>query len=186
MVSAASVVLAFSLSADAFAASLAKGAQYRRLSAYRSIAIAGSFAALEALAPLLGWLIGSRFSDWVAPVDHWIAFGLLGFLGLRMIRHGLSGERESTGSSAPGWLAVGAVALGTSVDGMAVGVTLALVMERILPTVAAIAAVTFAMTWLGLRIGHSAGSRIGRAVETLGGIALFAIGTKILLEHLAA
>jgi|SRR6056297_350003 len=186
MLSTGTFVLAFALSADAFAASLAKGAQHARLTTGRSVAVAGGFATLEALAPLIGWLIGSELGHWIAHVDHWVAFGLLGFMGLRMIRLGLRADAPTAPLSAPTWLALFAVALGTSVDAMAVGVTLALVTDRILPTIAAIAAVTFAMTWIGLRLGHVAGTKIGRFVETLGGFALIAIGTKILIQHLAA
>jgi manganese efflux pump family protein len=186
MVSVGTLVLAFGLSADAFAASLAKGAQFRRLSTARSAAIAASFATLEALAPLIGWLVGSRFGHWVAPFDHWVSFGVLGALGVRMIVQGITAGKEGRPSPAPTMLAMVAVALGTSIDGAAVGVTLALVSERIVPMLAAIATVTFGMAWIGLRIGHGVGMRVGRIVEILGGIGLIAIGTKILVEHLLA
>lgn len=188
MVTTASFVLAISLSADAFAASLAKGAQFRHLSVRRSLLIAAGFALLEALTPLAGWLIGSTLGPWLAAVDHWVAFALLSVLGVRMLWSRAETGQESgfAASAAPGWAAIALAAMGTSVDGLAVGVTLALVMEHILPVLAVIALVTFTMVWIGLRIGHAAGIRIGRAVQTLGGIGLIAIGTKILLEHVLA
>jgi len=186
MFSTATFALAVSLSTDAFAASLAKGASFPRLPIRRSLAIAGSFAVLEALAPLAGWLIGSNLGPWLAAVDHWVAFALLGFLGLRMV---WQSRRSETGGHAPaalGWGAVAIAALATSIDGLAAGVTFALVMDRILPLLAAIAIVTFLMVWIGLRLGHAAGSRLGRIVQTLGGLGLMAVGTNILLTHLAA
>lgn len=186
MFSTATFALAMSLSADAFAVSLAKGALFPNLPIRRSLVIAGSFALLEALAPLAGWLIGSTFGPWLAAVDHWVAFGLLGFLGLRMMLQGRTCNGAGQLLAPPGWIAVAVMALGTSVDGLAVGVTFALVMDRILPLLVAIAVVTFLMVWIGLRLGHLAGSRLGRIVQTLGGLGLILIGTKILFEHLIA
>jgi len=196
MFSTATFALAMSLSADAFAVSLAKGALFPNLPIRRSLVIAASFALLEAVAPLVGWAIGNALGPWLAAVDHWVAFGLLGFLGLRMVMQsgvmqggvmqGGKGVGDGQLLSPPGWIALGVTALGTSVDGLAVGVTFALVMDRILPLLVAIAVVTFLMVWLGLRLGHAAGSRFGRIVQTLGGIGLMGIGTKILFEHLMA
>ena len=187
MFSTATLALAISLSADAFAASLAKGASFPRLPVRRSLLIAASFAVLETLAPLAGWLIGSALGPWLAAVDHWVAFGLLAFLGLRMVWQSMeAGAVQHGPQAAPGWGVVVAAALATSVDGLAAGVTFALVIDRILPLLAAIAIVTFFLVWLGLRLGHAAGSRLGRIVQTLGGCTLILIGTKILVEHLAA
>lgn len=186
MFSTATFALAISLSADAFAASLAKGALFPHLPIRRSLLIAASFAVLEALAPLAGWLIGSTLGPWLAAVDHWVAFGLLGFLGLRMIWQGWQPGDGRPSLPSPGWAAVAVTAMGTSVDGLAAGVTFALVMDRILPLLAAIAIVTFLMVWAGLRLGHAAGSRLGRIVQRLGGLGLILVGTKILFEHLMA
>lgn len=186
MFSTATFALAMSLSADAFAVSLAKGALLPRLPIRRSLVIAASFAFLETLAPLAGWLIGSTLGPWLAAVDHWVAFGLLGFLGLRMLLQARNSGGGGQLLAAPGWIAVAAMALGTSVDGLAVGVTFALVLDRILPLLVAIAVVTFLMVWIGLRLGHLAGSRLGRIVQTLGGLGLILVGTKILFEHLMA
>jgi len=186
MISGAVVGMAFAVSTDAFAASLAKGAQFPRLTWRRTAAIAGSFATLEAFAPLAGWLIGREAGQWLTHLDHWIAFGLLGLLGLSMIFRGGRAKAENSALSAPTWLTIALVALATSIDAVAVGLTLALVLEQILPALAVIAAVTFIMTWAGLRLGRSASFRLGRVVETLGGLTLIAIGTKILAEHLLA
>lgn len=186
MISGTVVGMAFAVSTDAFAASLAKGAQFPRLSWGRTAAIAGSFATLEAFAPLAGWLIGREAGQWLTHLDHWIAFGLLGILGLSMILRGQRADAKDSSVSAPTWLAVGLVALATSIDAAAVGMTLALVLEQILPALAVIAAVTFIMTWTGLRLGRTAGFRLGKVVETLGGLTLIAIGFKILAEHLLA
>jgi putative Mn2+ efflux pump MntP len=187
MLTSANLALAISLSADAFVASLAKGAQFPRLPVLRSLAIASGFALLEALMPLAGWMIGEAVGPWLAAVDHWVAFCLLGFLGLRMIVSGLTETKvDRDAMPTPGWLAIAAVACGTSLDGLAAGMTFALVVERILPLLAAIAVVTFLLVWLGLRVGHIAGSRLGRVVQVLGGLTLVAVGSNILLEHLSA
>ncbi len=186
MFSIATFALAMSLSADAFAASLAKGALFPSLPIRRSLLIAASFAVLEALAPLAGWMIGNTLGPWLAAVDHWVAFGLLGFLGMRMVWQSAQGGGTLQVLPSPGWIAVAVTALGTSVDGLAAGVTFALVMDRILPLLVTITIVTFLMVFLGLRLGHAAGSRLGRIVQRLGGLGLMAIGTKILFEHLMA
>jgi manganese efflux pump family protein len=186
MFTTTALAFAFSLSADAFAVSLAKGAQFRHLTVRQSLVIATGFAVLETLTPLLGWLIGSSFGPWLAAADHWVAFGLLGLLGLRMLRRQPADAKSLAARVAPGWLALAVTAMGTSVDGLAVGVTMALVVERIVPLLATIALVTFGLVWFGLQLGYVAGNGLGRPVQVLGGLGLIGIGTKILVEHLMA
>jgi putative Mn2+ efflux pump MntP len=184
MITLQMTVLAFSLSADAFAASMAKGARYSALPIDRSLVIALGFGLLEGLAPLVGYLLGQSFAGVIAELDHWVAFGLLGALGLRMVWASLRTEAVATASRAPALAAIAVTAVGTSVDAMAVGVTLALVSDSVWLTIGTIAVVTFVMTFIGLRLGRVAGARVGRIAELAGGLGLLAIGSTILYSHL--
>lgn len=178
-------ILAFSLSTDAFAASVAKGARFPGMSAPRVASIAFGFGLLEALAPLLGYVLGLQFAGAIEAFDHWIAFAILGFLGGRMIWKSFYDEVVVV-SAAPTVAAVIATALGTSVDATAVGVTLALFSDNIPLTLLAIGIVTFMMTLIGLRLGGVIGERTGRWAELVGGIGLMLIGANILYKHLGA
>lgn len=186
MLSVQTLVIAFSLSTDAFAASLAKGARFPGLAVNRSLLIAFGFGALEALAPLVGFLLGQKFSEVIADFDHWIAFALLGVLGLRMVWKSFQPIEDGDGSLAPSWTAVAVTAVGTSVDATVVGVTLALVSDNIPLTILSIGVVTFGMVFIGLRIGGAVGQRAGQWAERAGGIGLAAIGLNILVTHLMA
>lgn len=176
-------VLAFSLSTDAFAASVAKGARYPGMSGLRTIGIALGFGILEALAPLIGYALGLQFASAIEDFDHWIAFVILAMLGARMLWKSYSDEEEEESSGTPTWAAVAATAAGTSVDATAVGLTLALVSDNIPLTLFAIGLVTFAMTLIGLRLGGLIGDRAGRWAEFAGGLGLIIIGTNILNTH---
>lgn len=176
-------ILAFSLSSDAFAASIAKGARFSGMSWNRSFAIALGFGLLEALAPLAGYLLGQQFASVIEDVDHWIALVLLGFLGLRMVVRSYVDEPEERANGAPTWGAVIATALGTSVDATIVGVTLALVSDNIPLTLFTIGFVTFGMTFIGLRLGGVIGARAGKWAEFFGGIGLAGVGLNIFVSH---
>lgn len=178
------VVIAFSLSTDAFAASVAKGARYPSMSVMRRIGIAFGFGALEALAPLIGYFLGLQFASFIEDVDHWLAFIILGLLGARMVWKSYQDGEEETSSLPPSWAAVAATAAGTSVDATAVGVTLALISDNIPSILIAIGLVTFGMTLIGLRLGGVIGLRIGRYAEFAGGLGLVVIGANILATHL--
>ncbi len=180
------MILALSLSSDAFAASLAKGARYPNMSVARTTGIALGFGALEALAPLIGFLLGRQFAGAIEDFDHWIAFGILGFLGSRMFWLSFQADDDAPALDAnPTVMAIVATALGTSVDATAVGVTLALFTDNIPLTLTAIGGVTFLMALVGLRLGGVIGERFGKWAEMLGGLGLVAIGTNILITHLA-
>lgn len=179
-------ILAFSLSTDAFAASIAKGARFPGMSLPRVASIAFGFGLLEALAPLVGYLLGLQFAGAIEAFDHWIAFAILGFLGGRMVWKSFHEDEADELSIAPTFAAVIATALGTSVDATAVGITLALFSDNIPLTLLAIGFVTFMMTLIGLRLGGVVGARTGRWAELIGGIGLALIGTNILIKHLGA
>ena len=184
------VILSLSMSADAFAAAIGRGAQHRPTvpQALRSGLV---FGVIEAITPLIGFALGVAAAGFVAAIDHWIAFGLLGAVGGKMIWEALKPEDEAeedetaAGKAASrGLVALVATAVGTSIDAGAVGVGLALLGENIWLIAASIGATTFALATLGLLIGKAAGTRLGRIVELVGGVALIALGLKILLEHL--
>ncbi len=180
-------ILSVSMSADAFAAAIGRGAQHRPTvpQALRSGLV---FGVIEAITPLIGFALGVAAADFVQAVDHWIAFGLLGAVGLKMIWEALQrGEAEEDAEPASrGLVALVATAVGTSIDAGAVGVGLALLEANIWLIAACIGFTTFALATLGLLVGKAVGVRLGRIVELIGGVALIALGLKILLEHLGA
>lgn len=176
-------ILAVSLSIDAFIASVGKGAGAARPSlghAARTGAVFGLFAALT---PLLGWALGLAASQYVAAVDHWIAFVLLGGVGAHMILQAFG----PAGAEAPARSVWGLIlaAIGTPVDTMAVGVSLAMLEVNILVIALAIGATTMLLSSAGLLAGRLVSQRFGRLAEMLGGAALIVLGLSILIEHLA-
>lgn len=189
MTPVAIAILSLSMSADAFAAAIGRGAQHRPTvpQALRSGLV---FGVIEAITPLIGFALGVAAAAFVAAIDHWIAFGLLGAVGGKMIWEALKPEDEKEEAAeakkavSRGLIALVATAVGTSIDAGAVGVGLALLGENIWLIAASIGATTFALATLGLLIGKAVGTRLGKIVELVGGVALIALGLKILLEHL--
>ncbi len=179
------LILSFSLSADAFAASVAKGAGFPRLPFRQKAGIALGFGVFEAVTPLFGFFLATWFAAEIAAVDHWIAFAILGGLGMRMLWKSSRPAAVSGYPSRVTWSVVAATAAGTSMDAAAVGVTLAVVGDNLALTLVTIGVVTFLMALIGLRLGGIAGERGGRCAEFLGGLGLIAIGTNILATHLA-
>lgn len=187
MTFAMTFMLALGLSMDAFAAALAKGAALKRPSVPDALRVGAAFGFFEFATPLLGWALGLGFSSWIAAVDHWVAFFLLGVVGTGMVRQALSGgdedEAEDGGRRRLGWWALGSAAVATSLDATAVGVTLAFMDVPIVVTAIVIGVVTFWMALGGVYLGRVAGPVIGRRAEGIGGVVLIAIGIKILVEH---
>ena len=187
MTPGAIAVLAFSMSADACAAAMARGASTRPT--FRNAVKSGLvFGSVEAVTPLLGWAVGLAASRYIAAVDHWVAFVLLGIVGGKMAlegvgRFGRSDEVEHEGLNKTGLLTLDLTAIATSIDAAAVGVTLALVNVSIVSVALAIGATTFTLATAGLLIGRAFGARFGPIIELIGGLGLIAIGTGILLEH---
>ena len=182
-------LLAFAMSTDAFAAAIGKGAALHRPRLREALRTGAIFGCIEALTPLVGWALGLVAARWVAAIDHWIAFGLLGGLGLRMIWLGLRGDAEADVAEKPsrhGFWVLAATGLGTSIDAMAVGVGLALIDVDIVPVAAAIGLTTCAMVTLGVMLGRVLGAMAGRRAEILGGVLLVGVGSAILVEHLRA
>ena len=179
------LVLALSMSADAFAASIGRGATLERPRISEALKTGAIFGVIESITPIVGWAAGVAASGLVQAVDHWIAFLLLGAVGGRMFYNALfkSEEAEQMGASLT---VLAAAAIGTSIDAMAVGVSLALLDADILIVAAAIGFATFALTAGGTLLGRFVGQRLGRYAEAAAGIMLVLIGLRIVTEHLAA
>ena len=178
-------ILALSMSADAFAAAIGQGAA-RRPSVTSAVKTGLVFGAIEGITPILGWALGMAASNWVAAIDHWIAFVLLALVGGKMVWEAVFRAEHADDAPKPGrgrW-AIVATAIGTSIDASVVGVTLALIGANIWVIAAAIGFTTFVLATLGLLIGKTAGARLGSTVELIGGLLLIGLGLKILLEHL--
>ena len=175
-------IIAVSLSMDAFAVSVCKGLSAARPRPVHCLACGGWFGGFQALMPLLGWLLGVRFQGMIVSVDHWIAFFLLGLIGFNMVRESRGGEvEELDGSFGPA--AMLPLAVATSIDALAVGVTFAFLQVDIVPAVLFIGVTTFALSAVGVKVGSVFGARYKGRAELVGGLVLMGMGIKILLEH---
>lgn len=183
MTPSATLILAFSLSVDAFAASVGKGAALERPRVTEALRTGLVFGVVEAITPVLGWALGLAASQWVAAVDHWLAFLVLGLVGGRMVRSAWRPAEVVERPRRHGWALLLATAIGTSLDAMAIGVTLAFLEANIVVAALAIGAATFAMASAGLLLGRWLGGRFGRVAEGLGGLGLMLLGLSILVEH---
>ena len=180
-------VLSLSLSADAFAAAIGRGAQHRPRFA-EAVKTGALFGVIEAVTPVVGWGLGLVAAGLVERIDHWIAFVLLAAVGGRMIWEARHEREEDDGVSGAvkrgGLLALIATAVGTSIDAAAVGVSLAFLGSSIWQVALGVGLTTFILATLGLLIGRQAGAKLGLWAERIGGALLIGLGTKILLEHL--
>ena len=172
------------LSMDAFAVSICKGLATKSVKAKHFLLVGLWFGGFQALMPFIGYLLGSSFEQYIVSFDHWIAFILLVLIGANMIRESFSKEEEaSNGSFAVKVMFLLAVA--TSIDALAVGITFALLPDvNIALAVSLIGITTFFLSGIGLKIGNAFGTRYKSKAELAGGLILVLIGTKILLEHL--
>ncbi len=187
--SAASVfVLALGMSVDAMVAALGRGSAGRRPSVGESLRVGLLFGVVEAITPVIGWAAGIAASSFITAVDHWIAFGLLGTVGARMVYQAAFSRHDErpAGDARTSLVATLATAVGTSLDAMAVGVSLAFLEVNILVVALAIGSTTAVMAGGGMLVGRLVGPRFGRAAEALGGLALVGLGVAILIEHLSA
>jgi len=179
------LAIALGLSFDTFAVSLTCGVADVRILFRTALRVAFIMAFFQGAFTVAGFFAGSVISDAVNSVDHWIAFVLLCFLGGRMIVNGLWAKENEGGSDLISLPSIVTMAVGTSIDALAVGVSFALLSINIWIAGFLIAAVTFIASMIAIRIGKSAGKRLGPRVEIIGGIILIAIGVKILIEHLS-
>ena len=178
-------MIALGLSMDAFAVSLSKGMCIQRLDMQRPLVIAVFFGGFQALMPLLGWLLGKQFERYITAVDHWVAFGLLAFIGGKMIFDVLKDNGiPETCEYTLRLREVLILAVATSIDALAVGITFSFLHVAIIPAISLIGAITFLLSFAGVCIGHKCGAKLQSKAEFAGGVVLILIGTKILLEHL--
>ena len=176
-------LIAVGLSMDAFAVAVCKGLATGKVK-FRHMLIPGVwFGAFQALMPLIGYFLGSRFEKYIVSVDHWIAFVLLAGIGANMLREALKSE-EGDEDATLAWKVMLPMALATSIDALAVGVTFGFLQVRILPAVCFIGVITFLLSAAGVKVGSLFGERWRKGAQIAGGVILILLGLKILLEHL--
>lgn len=175
-------VLAVGLSMDAFAASICKGLSLKKLNAHHAVTVGLYFGGFQAGMPLIGYLLGMQFQQLISNIDHWIAFVLLVLIGTNMVRESREEAEVLDDQLKP--KAMLGLAVATSIDALAVGVTLAFLNVSILPAVSFIGVVTFTLSALGVALGHRFGAKYKSQAELVGGIVLILMGSKILCEHL--
>ncbi|MBP7864478.1 MAG: manganese efflux pump [Acidobacteria bacterium] len=198
--------IAVGLAMDAFAVAIATSVTLRTVSGRQYFRLSFHFGFFQFMMPLAGWLLGTGFASYMADYDHWVAFGLLGFIGGRMIHGALAGRApepaaprggDGDGPAGPvsgrtgrpndptrGWSLV-LLSVATSIDALAVGVSFAMLDHRVFLPCVAIGVITAGITLLGMRIGGRLGVRFGCRMEIVGGLILVGIGTRILVQHLA-
>ena len=180
-------LMGLSLSVDAFAAAIGKGATGKRPQFLDALRIGAVFGVFEALTPAIGWAVGLVLSTWIRAVDHWVAFVLLGIVGGHMLWQAAKPRPVEAGGEAEAHslFKLGLTAFATSIDAMAVGVSLAVLNVHIVTACLVIGGVTTVVATAGVMLGRRAGPYLGRYAEVLGGVALIAIGSLILYQHLS-
>lgn len=179
------IIIALGLAMDAFAVSLGKGLALERVVPRHALTAGIWFGGFQALMPIIGYYLGYSFSDVVHSIDHWIAFALLLLIGGNMIREAIWGDQKSHNGDF-GVRNMLLMAFATSIDAMAVGISMAFLGINIWRAAAIIGIITLLLSATGIYLGRSVGSKLGDKAGIIGGIVLIAIGTKILIEHLAA
>lgn len=187
------LIIGISLAMDAFAVSMCRGLEMRKFNAKHAGIIALFFGGFQALMPVIGYYAGTLFEQYITAVDHWIAFGLLSFLGGKMIFDGIKEiveEKKRDKDSEPEYVdklnvkKLLLMAIATSIDALAVGITFAFLKTNIWVAVSIIGVITFALCFLGVFIGNKVGIKFKNPATIAGGVVLILIGVKILLEHL--
>ena len=171
------------LAMDAFAVSVCKGLSMKKLDWKKAIIIALYFGIFQAGMPVIGYFLGSTFENLVTKVDHWIAFILLAAIGANMIKEAFSNETEDENDNVD-FKTMIVLAIATSIDALAVGITFAFFEINLLLAISIIGITTFIISLLGVKIGNKFGSKYESKAEIAGGIVLILMGLKILLEHL--
>ena len=176
-------LIAVGLSMDAFAVSVCKGLAMPKCT-FKKAAIVGLwFGGFQALMPAIGYVLGAQFQETIASIDHWIAFVLLALIGGNMIHEALDNDEEEADASLD-VKTMFLLAVATSIDALAIGITFAFLKVNIIPAVCFIGLVTFIISFAGVKIGNVFGARYKNKAEIVGGIILILLGLKILLEHL--
>jgi manganese efflux pump family protein len=178
------VLIAIGLSMDAFAVSITSGITIECLRIKHAARIAFFFGAFQALMPILGWLAGIGLKQYVERFDHWIAFGLLVFIGSKMIYEAVWIREVEKKCNPLNFMILLGLAVATSIDALAVGVTFAFLKVPIITPAIIIGVITFTISFCGVFIGNKVGDRLGSKMEIIGGLILIGIGIKILLQHI--
>lgn len=181
------LLMGVGLAMDAFAVSICKGLGMTKVNKKQAVTIGVFFGGFQALMPLIGWILGKQFERYITSVDHWIAFILLGFIGGKMIVESLKPEEEKEIEKSDMPLDLKemfVLAIATSIDALAVGITFAFLGTPIIEAIAIIGIVTFLISIGGLYVGNFFGSKYKNKAELAGGLILVLLGVKILLEHL--
>lgn len=176
-------LIAVALSMDAFAVSICKGLSVKKLSAKHVLTVGVYFGGFQALMPAIGFLLGFKFESFITSIDHWIAFVLLAVIGGNMIREALSKEEEETNDDFS-FKAMLPLAVATSIDALAVGISFAFLGVDIVTAALLIGVTTFVLSGVGIVVGNVFGAKYKSRAELAGGVVLILIGLKILLEHL--
>lgn len=180
------VLLGLALSMDAFAVAICKGLASERFSLKNAFIVGGWFGVMQGLMPLFGFLLASLVAEYIMAFDHWIAFVLLAFIGGKMIFEALKPGDEEEADASVAFLAMLPLAIATSIDAMAAGISIAMdgISFSIFIAVGIIGIITFLLSTIGVKIGNVFGTKFKKKAELLGGIVLIALGIKILIEHL--
>ena len=176
-------LLAVGLSMDAFAVSICKGLSVKKLKLKHALICGGYFGFFQALMPVIGYFAGVWFADLISSFDHWVVFILLALIGGNMIRESFSNEEEEVGDSFA-FKTMFMMAIATSIDALAVGVSFAFLNVNICTSALLIGLTTFVLSAIGVKVGNVFGSKYESKAELVGGIILILIGLKVLLEHL--
>ena len=179
------LLIAVALSMDAFAVALCRGLGMKRFHPRNALIIALFFGGFQAAMPLAGWLLGKQFAQYIAAVDHWVAFGLLALIGGKMIYEAVQAESCPVDSGEViQYKRLILMAIATSIDALAVGITFSVLKVHLPSAILVIGVVTLGLSFFGVYVGYRFGDRLKQKAEWLGGLVLIGIGAKILVEHL--
>lgn len=177
------LLIAVGLAMDAFAVAICKGLAMKRPGVRQILVVGIWFGFFQAIMPVIGYYLGSSFYSYIEDYDHWIAFVLLALIGVNMIREALSDEEEGVDASIR-FRTMLVLAIATSIDALAVGISLAMTGDDIMVSAMIIGVVTFLISAFGVKIGSLFGDRFGKKAELVGGVILILIGLRVLLDHL--
>ncbi len=179
------LLLAIGLAMDAFAVSVASGIAFKKFKVHHALRMALAFGLFQAIMPVIGWLAGRTMQGFVSGIDHWIAFALLTGIGGKMIYEAYRIEEAEEPTNPFGFAVLLVLALATSIDALAVGITFAMLKTAIITPVIAIGSVTFVLCLAGVYIGDAFGHFFEKKIEVFGGLVLIGIALKIMIQHLA-
>ena len=177
------ILIAIGVAMDAFAVSICKGLSMKKMNWKKALIIGAYFGIFQGVMPLIGYFLGVTFQNLVTQIDHWVAFVLLSFVGLKMLKEAFANDSENINDNVD-FKTMIVLAIATSIDALAIGITFAFLQTNILLAISIIGIITFAVCVIGVKIGNKFGDKYERKAETVGGLILIFMGIKILLEHL--